>query len=189
MLGSLTEEKTACKGICMNTSHYQDVPVFFMVCLSTLIDKSDPSCPTKHEDFWILNGIQCSWVQIPLRPTFYNYLKNPSVVNTIRIDSTICIATNVIICARFRLKQMWRLTKAMVEMKHEHWAMRWNCSSCTKLALSANWTHGLIAQSVRANMSLVRASERNSVVVGSNPTQANVLLLLLKILQWWSTKT
>ena len=39
----------------------------------TLIDKSDPSCPTKHEDFWILNGIQCSWVQIPVRPTFCNY--------------------------------------------------------------------------------------------------------------------
>ena len=44
----------------------------------------------------------------------------------------------------------------------------WNWSGCTKLALSASWTHGLIAQSVRA-------SERNSVVVGSNPTQANFL--------------
>ena len=41
-------------------------------------------------------------------------------------------------------------------------------SSCTKLALSGSWTHGLIAQSVRA-------SARNSVVVGSNPTQANFL--------------
>ena len=45
---------------------------------------------------------------------------------------------------------------------------RWNWSSCAKLALSASWTHGLIAQSVRA-------SERNSVVVGSNPTQTNFL--------------
>ena len=42
----------------------------------------------------------------------------------------------------------------------------WNWSSCTKFAQSASWTHGLIAQSVRA-------SERNSVVVGSNPTQAS----------------
>ena len=42
----------------------------------------------------------------------------------------------------------------------------WNWSSCTKLALSASWIHGLVAQSVRA-------SEWNSVVVGSNPTQAN----------------
>ena len=32
----------------------------------------------------------------------------------------------------------------------------------------ASWTHGLIAQSVRA-------SERNLAVVGSNPTQANFL--------------
>ena len=36
------------------------------------------------------------------------------------------------------------------------------------LALGASWTHGLIAPSVRA-------SERNSVVVGSNSTQANFL--------------
>ena len=36
---------------------------------------------------------------------------------------------------------------------------RWNWSSCTKLALSASWTHGLIAKSVRP-------SERNSVAVG-----------------------
>ena len=34
-----------------------------------------------------LNGIQCSWVQIPLKPTFYSFFKNPSVVNTICIDS------------------------------------------------------------------------------------------------------
>ena len=55
---------------------------------------------------------------------------------------------------------------------------RWNLSSCTKLALSVSWTHGLIAQSVRS-------SERNSVVVGSNPTQANSLDLLQIIRQWW----
>ena len=42
---------------------------------------------------------------------------------------------------------------------------RINSSSRTKLALSASCTHGPIVQSVRA-------SERNSVVVGSNPTQA-----------------
>ena len=45
---------------------------------------------------------------------------------------------------------------------------RCNWSSCTKLALRVSWTHGLISQSVRA-------SERNSLVVGSNPTQANFL--------------
>ena len=44
--------------------------------------------------------------------------------------------------------------------------------------LSANETHGLVAQSVRA-------SERNSVVVGSNPTQANFQHLIQRIPQWW----
>ena len=41
-----------------------------------------------------------------------------------------------------------------------------------------NWTHGLIAQSVRA-------SQPNSALVGSNSTQANFLYLLQKILHWW----
>ena len=68
---------------------------------------------------------------------------------------------------------MWRLTKAMTEMKCEHWTKRWDWSSCTKLALSASWTHGMVAQSIRV-------SERNSVVVGSNPTQSNFLWLLQK---------
>ena len=45
---------------------------------------------------------------------------------------------------------------------------RWNWSSCIKLALSASWIRGLIAQSVRV-------SERSSVVVGSNPTPVNFL--------------
>ena len=41
------------------------------------------------------------------------------------------------------------------------------------LALSASSTHGLIAQ-------LPRSSQRNSVVVDSNPTRANFLWLLQK---------
>ena len=77
-------------------------------------------------------------------------------------------ATNVITCARLRLKEMWRLTKAKTEMKREYWTKRWNWSSCTKLALRVTWTHGLITQSVRA-------FERNSEVVHSNPTHANFL--------------
>ena len=66
------------------------------------------------------------------------------------------------------LKQMWQLTKAIAEIKCEHWTKRWNWSSCTKLALRASWTHGLIVQSVRW-------SEWNSLVMGPNPTQANFL--------------
>ena len=33
-------------------------------------------------------------------------------------------ATNVITCARLRLKQMWRLAKAKTEMKYEHWTKK-----------------------------------------------------------------
>ena len=47
---------------------------------------------------------------------------------------------------------------------------RWN----TELALSASCTHGLIAQSVTA-------SERNSVAVGWNHTQANFIIYILKL--------
>ena len=39
MLQSLTEGITACKGICMNISHHQDTPVFFMMYLSYLYTK------------------------------------------------------------------------------------------------------------------------------------------------------
>ena len=35
----------------------------------------------------------------------------------------ICII-NVITCARLRLKEVWRLTKAKTEMKCEHWTKR-----------------------------------------------------------------
>ena len=58
--------------------------------------------------------------------------------------NTICICSfhynHVITCAKFHLKQMWGLTKAMAEMKREHWTKRWNWSSYTKLALSASST-------------------------------------------------
>ena len=88
-------------------------------------------------------------------------------------------ATNVITCARLCLMQTWGLTKAKTEMKREHWTKRWNWSSCTKLALRANWTHGLIAQSVRA-------PERNSVVVvqiplrptSKNPSVVNIYIYI-----------
>ena len=45
---------------------------------------------------------------------------------------------------------------------------RWNWSHCTKLALKTRWSHGLTAN-------LLRASEQNLVVTGSNSTQANLL--------------
>ena len=91
--------------------------------------------------------------------------ENPSVMNTICINHFIA---KVITCVRFCLKQMWWLTKAIAEMKCKHWTKKWNWSSCTKLTLRSIWTHGLMAH-------LVKVSEQNLVVVGSNPTQANFL--------------
>ena len=84
-------------------------------------------------------------------------------------------AISVITCARFCLKQMWRLTKVMVEMKYEHWTKTWNYSVCTWLVLIVSWTHGLIPQ-------WVRAFQQNSVIVSSGPIQASLIYLLVKIL-------
>ena len=64
-----------------------------------------------------LNRIQWSWVQILLRPTFYG----PSVVNTKYIGSFHYI--HMITLIKFWLKQIWWLTKAIVEMK---WNMTLN---------------------------------------------------------------
>ena len=38
----------------------------------------------------------------------------------ISTDNSIHLTTNVITCARLRLKQMWRLMTAKTEMKREH---------------------------------------------------------------------
>lgn len=80
--------------------------------------------------------------------------------------------TYVVTCAKFPLK----LTKAIA--KNLIWALkgRWNWSSYKKMPLSTNRPHGLTAN-------LVRASKLNLVVVGSNPTHANFLKLLLRIFQ------
>ena len=84
--------------------------------------------------------------------------------------------THVITIRKFGLKWTWQLTKTTTKTKSD--TEQWNWSSCTKLALSVSSTHGLIAQ-------LVRALEPNSLVVGSNPTQANFLQLLERIFRWW----
>ena len=56
--------------------------------------------------------------------------------------------------------EIWHWTKDEIETGV--------AGSCRKLAVSVSWTLGLIAQSSRA-------SEQNSVVVGSNSTQTNFL--------------
>ena len=47
---TLIEGNIASKSICMNTLRYHGIPGFFMMCLS---HKTDPSCPTKRENYWI----------------------------------------------------------------------------------------------------------------------------------------
>ena len=91
--------------------------------------------------------------------------KNPSVVNTISISSF--RYTHLITYRKLRLNKRgdWRRQTAETKCGTKQ---TWNWSSCTKLVLSTSCTHDLIAQSVRA-------TERNSVVAGSNPIQANFL--------------
>ena len=61
------------------------------------------------------NGIQWSWVQIPLRPTFYRYFKvsfsgEYHVYHSFRY-------THVITPKKYQLKQTWQLMKAITEKK------------------------------------------------------------------------
>ena len=62
-----------------------------------------------------LSGIQWSWVQIPLRPPFYSYFKESFSGEYHRYHSF--RYTHVITSRKFQLKQMWRLTKTIAEMK------------------------------------------------------------------------
>ena len=117
-----------------------------------------------------LNGIQWSWVQIPLRPGFYSYFKESfsGEYHTYRVIPL------------YPCDYLYRVLIKINVMTdegnsgNEIWYWRWQWSSCAKLALSANWTHGVITQSFRA-------SERNSLVAGSYPTQTNFLWLLICI--------
>ena len=85
----------------------------------------------------------------------------------------------------------------------------WNWSSCTKQALSASWTHGLIAQSIRTSdrvyvyiyfyiyihiyihiyvyiyIYIYMYYVLYYVYMGSNPTQANFPQLPQRNLQYW----
>ena len=115
-----------------------------------------------------------SWVQIPIKPTFYTYFKESiigeyymyHVILTNPCDNLYKVSTEINLVTEEGNSQyeIWDWTK---------W---WIWNSCTKLAMNANRTHGLISQSVRA-------SKRNSVVAGLSPNQANFLYLLQKILQ------
>ena len=92
--------------------------------------------------------------------------KNRSVVNIISMSS-------------FRYSHVIASTKLYLNKRVDWWRQYsklnlklskiWKWSGCTKLALSASWTHVLIALSDRV-------SEWNSVVVGWNPTQAKLLI-------------
>ena len=113
-----------------------------------------------------LNRIQWCCFQIQLRPTFYSYFKE-SVSSEYHMYQLILLHS----CAYLQ-KTSIKINVATNEDKQPKSNVtlnkRWNWNRCTKFALSVSWTHGLIAQ-------LVRASERNSMVVGSNPTQTNFL--------------
>ena len=62
-----------------------------------------------------INGIQWSWVQIPLGPTFYSYFKE-SFSGEYHMYHSLHI-NYVITSRKFLPKYTWRLTKATAEMK------------------------------------------------------------------------
>ena len=134
----------------------------------------------RFRGFWLKNwrnGLRkyLKWLDplnlIPVKFLYFSQRKkifNISDTNIyVHIHYYIYRYTHVITSRNFRLNKRgdWRRQQPKWNLTLNK---RWNWSSCTKLALSASWTHGLIAQSVRA-------SERNSVVVDSNPTQASFL--------------
>ena len=53
MLESTIEGNTACKGVCMNTFLLSGDPGFLHNVSITLVDKTDPSCLTKSQHYWI----------------------------------------------------------------------------------------------------------------------------------------
>ena len=80
--------------------------------------------------------------------------------------------------AKPHLKQMWQLMKAKEKIKREQWTKRWNWRAGQSWLWRWVELNGLINQSIRA-------SEENSVVVGSNLSQAEFQKLLVNGSQWW----
>ena len=113
-----------------------------------------------------LNGTECSWVQVSLRPTVCSYIEE-SASGEYHMYQFILLHS-----CDYQQKTSIKLNVATDESKQPKWNVtlnkRGNWSSCRKSALSMSSTHGLIDQSVRA-------SQRNSVVVVSNYTQASFL--------------
>ena len=70
---------------------------------------------------------------------------------------------NLVVLKKLFQNEYWSLLMIHICVPFFHQVYAYTYS-----ALRASCTHGLIAQSIRA-------SERNSVVVGSNSTQANFL--------------
>ena len=81
-------------------------------------------------------------------------------MSSTRTQSQFCAAT--LISSFVQLYDNLSSYVHLYEIWHLALNKRWNWSSCTKLALSGSWTHGLIAHSVRA-------SERNSVLTVQIP--------------------
>ena len=95
-----------------------------------------------------LNGIQWSWIQIPLRPTFYGYFKE-FVSGEYHMYQVIPLHW-----CHYLQRTSLKINVPTDDGKPLKWNMwlnkRRNWSSCKKSALSESWTHNLVAQSVRA---------------------------------------
>ena len=107
-------------------------------------------------------------------------------MNTIYISSF--RYTHVITSIKFWLKQTWRLTKAIAETKSTL-NKCWNWSSCTKLALSARWTHNLIARPVRPSDQLSMTNSNNPSVVNTICISSFLFAYVITSINFWFKQT
>ena len=113
-------------------------------------------------------------IDIPLNQTFWTRARGVHCsITYIRFTSFIYIYIYIYVMYHefIPLHSRDYLSKVLIKLNmttDKNMTLRklWNRSSCTKMSLSTIWTHCLTGHSVRA-------SERNSVVMGSNHTHVN----------------
>ena len=115
------------------------------------------------------------WPQLALRANFVQLLQFYLFVQCSRLISAFALVRrHDIFMYIYKYIYTHVITYRKLKLnKHGEWRRQ-----TAEIKCDTEQTHGLIAQ-------FVRESERNSVVVGSNPTQANFLYLLQRFLQWW----
>ena len=109
--------------------------------------------------------------------------ENPSVVNTMCISSF--HYTHVITFRKLQLNKRgdWRRQTAKMKCDIEK---KWNRSGCTTFALSASWSHGLLAQFVRMSDRVSGCGFKSHSSQHSVATSENLSLVNPICISWFS---